>query len=641
MLKKILIFLTISLMSTICSAEIIKIPISDQIKSFMDERHYNPAEIDSLSLPPNTNGEKTYYIDGNKGNDSWDGLYPDHIENTNHGPYKTISRASGRYDAHKTGERVLIRSGYYREGFGAGNMTGPLDENHYNTWAPYGDGEVVLDVSQTPGLDTFENFSGNVWKAKVNSKWPGFPQSSVYWAVMDWNHRSCREAIGYKGLDNSGKTGKTTELIDTTKDFNQYNKQYGTGPTDFNEAYIFNITDGSWGIVTGVKTTTKQNDTLVFEGLTGGIRNTFNSGDSYAVYQLDQDGKFANVGDTFYIVSTKGEPRTRNLLANKGDWDNAYIPVYLESNLNHFYGLTIVGAPSIGIMTVGFGGQKTIYEKCRFLFTGKHGTTVFGNNIKSIDWKKNFFYANVMMNWPRGNTWGGNGGWPNNIGGGGSPETVATITGNIILNGGGEGLNSAAVIDDNIVADNYSMNIYAGDGPVVDLGYSIQNNDVIYTGYKPEDALERFYLDASYNGWQRNYVKQHPNGITIASERSGGGGSPQGFRIRNNNVIGCWNGISGYFEVPTAGFQNSVIENNKIILMTAQDSPPALYTESAGMQLRARNGVDFNTTVRNNRIIGVNNSDGHHQLVLVYGKDFSSSIEVDHNIYYFPGKTVL
>lgn len=617
-------------------AEIIKIPIPDQIQSFMDERHYNPAEIDTLSLPPNTNREETYFIDGTNGNDEWNGLFPRHTHGNN-GPFKTISRASGRYDAHKTGERILIKSGYYREGFGIGNLTGPLDELHYNSWGPYGDGEVVIDVSQTPGLDEFTQFNNQVWKAAVNKKWPGFPVSSVYWAVMDWDHRSCRQAIGYKGSDNGGTKNRATSLVDSTKDFKQYKKEAGSGLTDFIGAYIWNITDGSWGVVSSVTTTKNKNDTLnIKNGLSGGKNNLFNPGDSYAVYQLDRDGKFANVADSFYIVSTKGEPRTRNLIANSGDWDNAYVPIYLESNRNYFYGLTIVGAPSIGIMTVGFGGQHTIFEKCRFLFTGKHATSAFGNNIKSIKWIKNFFYANVMMNWPRGNTWGGNGGWPNNIGGGGSPETVALIEGNIILNGGGEGLNSASVIKDNIVVDNYSMNIYAGDGPVIESGYEISHNDVIYTGYRPEDALERFYLDASYNGFQRNYVKMHPNGITIASERSGGGHAPKGFRIKSNNIIGCWNGISGYFEVPTAGFQNSVIENNIIVAMTSQDSPPLLYTESAGLQLRARKGIDFNTVVRNNRIIGANNMDGHHQIILIYGKDYPG-ISVDHNIYSFPG----
>lgn len=614
-------------------AEMIKIPIPDQIQSFMDERHYNPAEIDSLSLPPNTNREATYYVDGTNGNDEWNGLFPRHTHGDN-GPFKTIGRASGRYDGHKFGERVLIKAGYYREGFGSGNMTGFADELHFNTWAPYGDGEVVIDVSQTPGLDEFSPFHNQVWKAAVNSKWPGYPASSVSWAVMDWDHRSCRQAVGYKGTDNGTGKNRAAALVDTTKNFQEYKKEAGSGLTDFSGAYIWNITDGSWGIVSSVATTKNKNDTLnIKNGLSGGKTNLFNPGDSYAVYQLDRDGKFANVGDSFYIVSAKGEPRSRNLIANRGDWDNAYVPVYVEGQNFHFYGLTIVGSPSIGVMTVG-ENQNVIFEKCRFLFTGKHATSVFGNNTQSIKWIKNFFYANVMMNWPRGNTWGGNGGWPNAMTAGAVDDSI--IDGNIILNSGGEGMNTAAVIKNNIVSDSYSMNIYNGDGPVIESGYEVSHNDVIFTGYKPQDALERFYLDESYNGYQRNYVKMHPNGITIASERSGGSHTPKGFKIQHNNVLGCWNGISSYFETPEAGFQDSIIENNTIVTMTDQDIPPLLYADSAGIQLKARNGVDYNTTVRNNRIIGVNNKDGRHNLVLIYGKDYPA-LTVDHNIYSFPG----
>jgi hypothetical protein len=632
-MKKIFFLMIVLLTSATCYAEIIKIPLTDQIKSFMDERHYNPSEIDSLKIEPNTNGEKTYYIDGKNGNDVWDGLYPDHIPGTNHGPYKTQAKASGSYDGHRHGERIIFKSGYYRGGIGSGNLVGTADENHYNTWGPYGDGEVVIDVSMTPGLDSFEKFNVSVWRAKFNNTREGTNlNKTVGWAVMDWNYKSCRPAIGYKGTDNGVEPNRSTKLVDSTKDFINYKKAFGSGNTDLMEAYIFNITDGSWAIVTSVSTTIKPNDTLNFEPLTGGSKNKFNLGDKYAVYQLNKDGLFANVGDYFYIVSTKGEPRSRNILVNRSDWDNGFVPNYLAGKNFRFYGITFVGAPSIGLMTVG-ENQNVIFEKCRFMFNGKHATSQFGNGLKSVKYLKNFFYANVMMNWPRGSTWGGNGGWPNQIGG--NIGEYTEMSGNISLYSGGEGMSTANVIKDNIIADAYSMLLYVGDGTALP-GYDIHDNDVIYTGYVESDALGRFYLDDFYNGWQRNYVKMHPNGIMISSERSGGGTTPKNFHIYNNNVIGAWTGIGSYFEVPNAGFQDSIIENNTIITMTTQDIPPALYTDSAGIQVRARAGVDYNTFVRNNRVIGVNNADGRHRIVLVYGKDFPS-ISVDKNIYYFPG----
>lgn len=612
-------------------AEIIKIEIPEQIKSYMDERHYDPAQIDELSMPPNTNGQRTYFIDGQNGNDDWNGQFPHHTHGDN-GPYRTIAKATGRYDYHKHGERVLIRGGYYREGFGLGNLTGTVDENHYTTFAPYGDGEVVIDVSDTKGLDEFTRFHGEVWRAKVNEKWFAHPQSNADWAVMDWDHRCCREAIGYTGTDTGKKDGRTTRIVDSTKDFKEYKREHGSGPTEFVGAYVWNITDGSWSVVREVTTTRKKNDTLVFSPLVGGKTNTVNPGDEYAVYQLDADGKFANVGDAFYIKSVKGEPRSRNILVNSSDWNNGRVPIYLEGTNFHFYGLTFVGAPSIGVMTVGTD-QNVIFEKCRFLFTGKHATTQFGT-IQSVKWIKNFFYATVMMNWPRGNTWGGNGGWPNAVAS--ARAENSEMSGNIVMNSGGEGMNNVATFTNNIIVDNYSMNVYMGDIPEVDGGYEVSYNDVIFTGYRPEDALDRFYLDAHYNGYQRNYVKMHPNGITIGLEKSGGTAPPGGFHIHHNNVIGCWNGINGYFEVPTAGYQDALVEDNIVVLMTAQDRPWLLYFDSAGMQLRAREGVDFNTVIRRNRVIGADNTDGRHHLVYIRGTDFDV-LEVDNNIYSFPG----
>ncbi|MCA9403231.1 MAG: hypothetical protein KC897_05565 [Candidatus Omnitrophica bacterium] len=612
--------------------ELIKIEIPEQIKSYLDERHYNPAEIDGLSLPPNTNDQRTYFIDGTNGNDEWNGLFPRHTHGDN-GPYKTISKATGRYDNHKHGERVLIRGGYYREGFGLGNLTGTADEDHVTTFAPYGDGEVVLDLSDTKGLDEFTVFDGDVWMAKVNENWFAHPKSNVDWAVMDWNHRCCREAIGYNGTDNGKKSGRTAQLVDSSKDFAEYKKEHGKGRTDFIGATVWNITDGSWAKVTSVATTQKKNDTLNLTPLTGGQSNVFNPGDEYAVYQLDSDGKFANVKDTFYIKSVNGEPRTRHIIANSSDWDNSRVPIYLSGKNFYFYGLTIVGAPSIGVMTLG-DEQSVVFEKCRFLFTGKHGTSQFGKNIKSVKWLKNFFYATVMMNWPRGNTWGGNGGWPNSVAS--ARVENSEMSGNIVMNGGGEGMNNVALFRDNIIVDNYSMNVYLGDIPNIEGGFEISHNDVIFTGYREEDALDRFYLDGYYNGYQRNYVKMHPNGITIGLEKSGGTAPPGGFHIHHNNVIGCWNGINGYFEVPTAGYQNSIIEDNTVVLMTAQDRKWLLYFDSAGMQLRARKGADFNTVIRRNRVIGADNTDGRHHLVYIRGTDFDV-LDVDHNIYSFPG----
>ena len=633
-MRRLILALILTLAATPCHAAIIDIPLTEQVKSFMDERHYDPSEIDSLKLEPNTNGQKTWYV-APDGDNSWDGQHPFHIEGTNQGPHKDLSKIADRYAGRKYGERVLFRSGYYRFGIRGGNFQG--DKSLVNSYGPYGDGEVVLDVSMTPNLEAFENVTGDLWRARFGPDWPDAPEGTVHWAVMDWDSKCCREGIGYEGVDNSGIEGKSGRITDTRKNFAFYTKESGSGPVDLIEAFVFNKTTGAIGIVTDVVTTTNENDTLVFNTVVNGSRSTVNSGDEYEVYQLDKDGKFANVGEYFYIYSTKGEPRSRNLIANKKDSDNSYVPNYVSAQNYYFYGLTIVGAPSIGLMTLGdqVDGkyQNVTYEKCRIMFTGKHATTQFplGENV---EYKKNFFYANVMMNWPRGNVYGGNGGWPNNIYGRTPRHTI--MEGNLSLYGGGEGVPSGDVVKDNIAVDAYSMTYYIGDQAEFPNGVDVNGNVAILTGYHPEDALERFYLDIHYNGYQRNYVKMHPNGITIGVEKSGGEFNPTTFHIYNNDVIGTWHGINGYFEWPQAGFKGSVIENNRIVLMTAEDDEQLMYTMHGGFEIRAREGKDNGGIWRNNRIVsGASNSDGRHNLVTVRGEDYGV-VTVDNNYYYYP-----
>ena len=124
---------------------IINIPeLPDQVKSFMDERHYDPNEIDSLYLPPNTNGETTWYVDGTNGNDSNSGLSPNDA-------FRTFGRAVSNQYPHNWGERVLFRTGEYQidNTLFFMNFGGTQDGNKYFTFAPYGDGEVVFRFDKT------------------------------------------------------------------------------------------------------------------------------------------------------------------------------------------------------------------------------------------------------------------------------------------------------------------------------------------------------------------------------------------------------------------------------------------------------------------------------------------------------------
>lgn len=298
---------------------LINITLSDQIKSFMDERHYDPNEIDNLYLPPNTNGETTWYVDGTNGNDSYDGLYPDNSLGGLHGPFKTIVKTIGQNDGHRYGERVLIRTGTYTIPYGSQinmNLSGIFDSNHYFTFAPYGDGEVIIDFSITNTLSNCSILTGNIYKVDFS-----IPSKSRYPIafIMDWDKRNCRQAIKYYSTDNSGINDKTTSMVDTTKNFNQFVITFPdstqTGPTNFVGGIIYNIRDRSYGIITSISTTTNPNDTVNFSGgLIGGTTNTFNNKDPYLIAQLDNDGKWLYVEHKMLVLDNSGVNNKMNFV---------------------------------------------------------------------------------------------------------------------------------------------------------------------------------------------------------------------------------------------------------------------------------------------------------------------------------------
>jgi hypothetical protein len=628
-----MLFLCLVFSNQTLAAPIVDITIPNYITTWMDSRHYDPSEIDSLALPPNTNGEKTYYIDGTNGSDSYSGLCATkEAAPSNCGPYKTITAAMGRYDYHRYGERILIRTGTYTNITGWANLTGTNDANHVNTIGPYGDGEVVIDLSQTKNLNSFSNFTGNVWKATYKTSWPGYPSSLTYWAVMDWTYNSCRQAIGYQGTDNRGTNNRTTSFTDTSKNFSSKSLTaypYETFATDFTGALVINRTDGSYGIVTSVSTTTNPNDTLNFSGgLTGGTENDFDNGDLYAVYLMDADGKWANIDGAFYIVSTSGDPKTRNLLVNPYSQDDTEF--FSSQSRIIVYGLTFVGGRSYAMRLISTS-EATI-EKCRFLFLGK---SVFGETSSTTRFLKNFIYAPVMLGWPRGNTWGGGGGWPNGVGN--SPWDGSTNTsisdGNIVWQSGGEGTNIWPIIRNNIIVDSFSMNYYL-DGA---QHTNIYNNVSITSAYREADILTEFYLGDSYFGWRRTYNKVHPSGFTFATE-NGTGYDNHYNNLYNNISVGDWNNLFNYFEISGSGFKNDKIYNNTFIMSPVIDTYSWMNFGSTGAYLRAASGSDTGSTFYNNLIIG--NSANTSGQPMLMGSSTYNLWEVNNNLYYAPDNTI-
>ncbi|MBU2102935.1 MAG: right-handed parallel beta-helix repeat-containing protein, partial [Candidatus Omnitrophica bacterium] len=134
--------------------------------------------------------------------------------------------------------------------------------------------------------------------------------------------------------------------------------------------------------------------------------------------------------------------------------------------LNHaryvtLYGLTVKFSNGKGIKILG-DHNKVI--KCNIAFNGSHGITTFsyGNTIATdTHIIKNNIYHNAIRNWPRGNGEYKGGGW--DVGATGHSAANTYYIGNIVNKNGGEGLAASgkrSIFYDNIVMDNYSVNIY-------------------------------------------------------------------------------------------------------------------------------------------------------------------------------------
>ncbi|HBY02387.1 MAG TPA: hypothetical protein DEG92_07625, partial [Rikenellaceae bacterium] len=103
-------------------------------------RYFDSSEV--LVAP--TGSGTVYYVDGNNGNDSWNGRYATRQGGTD-GPFKTIGKAIDRYSDRVVGGNTFkIKAGIYRERIDIGNVKGNESENTRFTIGSYGDGEVII-----------------------------------------------------------------------------------------------------------------------------------------------------------------------------------------------------------------------------------------------------------------------------------------------------------------------------------------------------------------------------------------------------------------------------------------------------------------------------------------------------------------
>jgi Right handed beta helix region len=306
-----------------------------------------------------------------------------------------------------------------------------------------------------------------------------------------------------------------------------------------------------------------------------------------------------------------GDANLADVVVPKVSADQAHV-FYYGQNYIKFIGLTIRGSGSNGVW--GYGSNITI-ESCNIKFNGKAAVSFFGDSgIPAVDNAvlTSHIYQNVLINWPRGNNYNAEAGgsWPGTVAWSGNLRPLAR--GNIVHMNGGEGIatygsfgqpSGSALFEQNVVYDNWSVNMYFDNQPnnVARNNFLFNNppksEEMLYTGAHPYDSLEKYTVC-----------------LMLADEQTSSNSTNNYSNLRcsqvyNNLIAGCRIGIRDYAEGATAqkyhGFKNTKIVNNTIILSTHRFKKASVY----GIYLqdnKTPSGTqrNFNTVIQNNIVYG-------------------------------------
>jgi len=487
-----------------------------------DDRHYDKNE--NFMIGAAVGGNDTWYVDGATGSDTTG-------DGSEASPWQTIGKALDRYRSALTmGDHIRIKAGVYNERLTIANLGGTASEQNRFVIGPYGDGEVIINPTDTHLLN-WTAYNSTIYRTSYSF---GTPDS----IVMDDSFKSSRPVYA---------------LADC-------------------------VADGQW--------------------------------------------YWDSAASMLYVHTSGQDPVTqRDILVRKLDENNTRFGIYVETeDYVTIYGLTILGAPSIGIYA---NGSHIKVEKCKIKYCGKNAITPG----TFLEVNKCYLYANCMMNWPRGKRWGSNGGWPTavNIGDGGS------ITGSIVAETGGEGINryggdsSAILIEDNIVYNNWSINIYVDNHP----NATIRRNLIFCSGINFDDVIDVAHIPA---GSTEETVRRRLRGTGIGlgdETQAHAVATSENHNIYNNIIIACRYGFDHYNQASGSGWKNFSIYNNLIIL---PDYDSALVNDTF-YGFRVRNpGSNVATNIKNNIVIG-NHSSGYLVDYLTSSQT-DSGIIWDNNLWY-------
>ena len=355
----------------------------------------------------------------------------------------------------------------------------------------------------------------------------------------------------------------------------------------------------------------------------------------------------AGSGRWFYNATAKtitadfgaANPATADVVVPNNVGDQAH--VFFYGSHYTFKGLTIRGSGSNGIW--GYGSHVTV-ERCNIKFNGKAGVAFQGAGDSDNAVLYSHIFHNVLQNWPRGNN--GNaeagGGWP------GATVWAANLRplarGNVVHMNGGEGIASygtvagkasgSALFEQNVVYDNWSVNMYFDNQP-----NGVARNNIIFN--HPVDTGT--WLKTT-NAWPWNELYKYNVCVMLGDEQNssdatGNYANLANVQVYNNLIAGCRIGIRDYGEGATTvkyhGLRNTLIANNTIIL-PASALP---NTETMGIFLQDNTtpggtNRNANSFIQNNVIVG---SGVGTPLVWIENTKALSGITVSNNVYFNRG----
>jgi hypothetical protein len=346
-----------------------------------------------------------------------------------------------------------------------------------------------------------------------------------------------------------------------------------------------------------------------------------------------------------YITADMGsiDPNTADIVVPNNVGDQAHVFFY-DLDYITFKGLTVRGSGSNGIW--GYGSHITV-DSCIVKFNGKAAVSFLPSSDKPRTDNAvlySYIHHNVLVNWPRGNN--GNaeagGGWPGTLAWSSILRPVAR--GNIVHMNGGEGIASygtfngqpsgQALIENNVVTDNWSVNIY-----IDNQANGVIRNNFIYNHPIDFNLATTNFLYVG-TGYPYDNMGKYSVGIGLGDETYGTDPNPSSTNLANtqvyNNIIaGARTAILDYAEGQWPNFYhgliNTVIANNTIIMPSTF---PAGYVVT-GLKLRdsvTTTGINrnVNTVIANNIIYGYNND----KLIRSDRAGVLEGITFKNNVYY-------